>query len=86
MNHPVPRSFTSPTARATGRPWGLQRPVSLSEVLDRVLNKGAVLSGEIVISVAGIDLLYLGINVVVSSVESMRKNGRPAALSHESIH
>jgi hypothetical protein len=55
-------------------------------VLDRVLNKGAVLSGEIVISVAGIDLLYLGINVVVSSVESMRKNGRPAALSHESIH
>ena len=35
--------------------------VVLSEVLDRVLNKGAVLTGEVVISVAGIDLLYLGL-------------------------
>jgi len=54
----------------------------LSEVLDRVLNTGAVLSGEVVISVAGVDLLYLGINVLVGSVETLRGNGRPRERGH----
>lgn len=55
------------------RPRGLERPVSLSEVLERVLNKGAVVAGEVVITVAGIDLLYLGLNVVLTSVETARR-------------
>jgi len=46
------------------------RPVTLSDVLDRVLTKGAVVAGEVVISVAGIDLVYLGLNVVLTSVET----------------
>lgn len=56
----------------TMRPRGFERPASLSEVLDRVLNKGAVVVGEVVISVAGVDLLYLGLNVVLTSVETAR--------------
>jgi len=48
------------------------RRVSLCETLDRVLNKGAVIAGDIIISVADIDLLYLGLNLVVTSVETMR--------------
>ena len=84
MNQVAPRTCSAPMARLAGRPWGLQRPVSLSEVLDRVLNTGAVLSGEIVISVAGIDLLYVGLNVVVGSVETLRDNGRPREHSHAS--
>ncbi len=47
--------------------------MSLCETLDRVLNKGAVVTGDIVISVAGVDLLYLGLNLVVTSVETMRQ-------------
>jgi Gas vesicle protein len=54
------------------RPIGFARPVSLTEVLDRVLNKGAVVAGEVVISVAGIDLLYLGVNIVLTSVATAR--------------
>ena len=50
----------------------LQRPVSLSEVLDRVLAKGAVVTGEVVISVAGVDLIYLGVNVVLTSIDTAR--------------
>lgn len=50
---------------------GLRRQVALCELLDRVLNKGVVLVGEVTISVADIDLLYLGINLVVSSVETL---------------
>lgn len=48
-----------------------ERQVSLCELLDRVLNKGAVLTGEIVISVADIELLYVGINLLISSVETL---------------
>lgn len=60
------------------------RKVSLCEVLDRVLNKGAVIAGDLVISVAGIDLLYVGLNVIVSSVETMRVRGAPGAQSAQS--
>ena len=54
--------------------------VSICEVLDRVLNKGVVVAGEITISVAGVDLVYLGLQVVLTSVETARRlqNGQPA--------
>jgi hypothetical protein len=44
--------------------------LSLCETLDRVLNKGVVVVGEVVISVANIDLIYLGLQVLLSSVET----------------
>ncbi len=54
--------------------------VTLVEVLDRVLDKGAVVVGDIVISVADIDLVYIGLKVLVSSVETMeRLRGAPFA-------
>ena len=49
----------------------LEREVSLCELLDRVLNKGVVLTGEIVIAVADIELLYVSLSLVVSSVETL---------------
>jgi hypothetical protein len=51
--------------------------VSLCEALDRVLNKGAVLTGEVTISVAGIDLIYLALQVVLSSIETAREAMHP---------
>jgi hypothetical protein len=56
--------------------------VSICEVLDRVLNKGVVVAGEVTISVADVDLLYLGLNLVLTSVETAREvvgNGCAAA-------
>jgi gas vesicle structural protein len=44
--------------------------VSLLETLDHVLNRGLVIAGEITIAVADIDLVFLGLNVLVSSVET----------------
>jgi len=44
--------------------------LSLLETLDHVLNRGLVITGEITISVADIDLIYLGLNVLLSSVET----------------
>jgi len=49
------------------------KEVTLLEVLDRVLNKGVVISGDVVISVADVDLIYLGLKVLLSSVETMEK-------------
>jgi hypothetical protein len=50
--------------------------VSLLETLDHVLNRGLVIAGEITISVANIDLIFVGLNVLVSSVET----------AHEVLH
>ena len=47
--------------------------MSLLELADRLLNRGVVLTGEATISVAGIDLIYLGLNVVLTSVENLHK-------------
>ena len=66
-----------PPALRVARPRGLERSVSLSEVLDRVLTKGVVVAGEIVITVAGIDLVYLGLNLILSSVETGRRCKMP---------
>jgi len=44
--------------------------LSLLETLDHVLNRGLVIAGEITISVADIDLVFVGLNVLVSSVET----------------
>jgi hypothetical protein len=48
------------------------KDVSLCEALDRILNKGAVLFGEVMISVADIDLVYLGLQVILASMETAR--------------
>ena len=49
------------------------KDVTLLEILDRVLDKGVIISGDMVISVADVDLVYLGLKVLLSSVETMEK-------------
>ena len=44
----------------------------MCELLDRVLNTGVVATGDIVISVAGIDLIYLNLQLLLTSVETAR--------------
>lgn len=62
------------TLRSLDPPRALSAPdrASLCEVLDRVLNKGVVIVGEITISVADVDLIYLGLQVVLTSIEKAR--------------
>jgi gas vesicle structural protein len=50
-----------------------EQEVSLLEILDHVLNSGVVIQGSIVISLAGVDLVYVGLNVVLTSVETALK-------------
>jgi hypothetical protein len=49
---------------------GENQQVSLLEILDHVVNNGVVIQGSIVISLAGVDLIYVGLNVVLTAVET----------------
>jgi len=48
--------------------------VSLLEVLDHVINSGVVIHGSLVISLAGVDLVYVGLNVIITSIETALRN------------
>jgi hypothetical protein len=47
------------------------------ELADRLLNRGVVLVGEATISVAGVPLIYLGLNVVLTAVENLVEKKPP---------
>ena len=51
----------------------LEQQITLLELVDRVLNKGVVLSGDITLSVAGVDLVYVGLRVLLASVSTMER-------------
>lgn len=70
---------TPPDAVPAGSSFSPDDELSLAEIVNRVLDKGAVISGEVVISVGGVDLIYLGLKVLLSSVESMRGRIDPGA-------
>ncbi len=58
-------------------PEGTERDLVLLDLLDRALDKGVVLYGELVLSVADIDLVYVGVKVLLSSVDALEHRHRP---------
>jgi gas vesicle structural protein len=51
----------------------LQEQVTLLELVDRVLSKGVVLNGDITLAVADVDLVYVGLRVLLSSVATLER-------------
>ncbi|SCL14555.1 gas vesicle protein [Micromonospora inyonensis] len=47
------------------------RPVALVDLLDRVLATGVVVSGDITISIADVDLVYVSLRALISSVGAL---------------
>lgn len=45
------------------------KEVTLFEVLDRILDKGIVIKGDLIISVADVNLIYVGLQAVITSVD-----------------
>jgi len=52
-----------------------ERESCLVEVLDRLLNKGAVLNADIIISVAGIPLIGVTLKAMIAGMETMLEYG-----------
>lgn len=48
---------------------------SLVDAIDLLLNRGALLSGDAMLSLAGVDLVYVGLNLLITSVETMQQRG-----------
>jgi hypothetical protein len=47
---------------------------SLLDILDHVLNAGVIIRGNLVISLAGVDLIYVRLDVILTSVETAFKH------------
>jgi hypothetical protein len=45
--------------------------IPLVDIIDRLLERGVVLAGAATISVAGVDLIELRLNVVLASVDAL---------------
>jgi hypothetical protein len=50
---------------------------SLLEIVDHVLNKGVVVSGELLLGVAGVDLVYLRVTAVLCAADRLLPGERP---------
>ncbi len=65
MKHPKIQTLENITT--SGRP-PIEERVTLIDALDKVLEKGAVLDGEIAIRVADVDLVFIGLKLLITSI------------------
>jgi hypothetical protein len=54
-----------------------QREVALVDLVDRLLAGGVVIGGDITLSIADVDLVYVGLRALVSSVATAEREGVP---------
>ncbi len=47
------------------------KDIALIDILDVILDKGIAIKGDLIISIAGVDLVYLDLRVLISSVEKL---------------
>jgi gas vesicle structural protein len=66
------RRLAAPPRRTVTRPAGS----TLADLVDHVLNKGVVLTGEVVLGVAGIDLVYLRLQAVLAAADRIQGTRR----------
>lgn len=52
-----------------------KKELTVIDLLDRILDKGVVINGDITISIVGVDLLSLKINLVIASLETAKRYG-----------
>ena len=71
MSGDLRTSFASDLDAASKSP---EEQLTLLELLDRVLDKGVVLSGDITLSVADVDLVYVGLRVLLSSIDAAERS------------
>ena len=53
--------------------WSNQE-VALVDLIDRVIGGGVVIAGDVVIGVAGVDLVYLGLRLVLAPAHEVEQS------------
>jgi hypothetical protein len=77
--HPPLKAHSTVTAHPT---VAKEKEIVLIDLLDRILDKGVIIWGDVTISVADVDLIYLGLKVLLVSIdkaEEMRRGGAKEA-------
>ena len=70
--------------RSVSRSVAKEKEVTLLDLLDRILNKGVIIFGDVTLSVADVDLVYLGLKVLLTSVDKAEQmRGLAASLGGE---
>ena len=64
-----------PYGSAVDRPQGGPAPANLADVLERVLDKGIVIVGDIQVRLLDIELLTIKLRLLVASVDRAREMG-----------
>ncbi|MEX0429383.1 gas vesicle protein [Nocardioides sp. DS6] len=54
-----------------------QTRIALVDLVDRLLGSGVVLAGDLVISLAGVDLVQIRLHALIASVRAEMAEGRP---------
>lgn len=47
------------------------KQVTLLEVVEKLLDKGVVISGDLILSCGNVDLVYLNLKLIITSVQTM---------------
>jgi gas vesicle structural protein len=63
------------------------KEMALIDILDVILDKGVAIKGDLVISIAGVDLVYLDLRVLIASVETLvqPQEGNRKTISSEQL-
>jgi len=77
MNDGDPRQAISnrPTASITRPSAGPTQPANLADLLERVLDKGIVIAGDISLSLGTVELLNLKIRLLIASIDKAQEIG-----------
>jgi hypothetical protein len=60
-----------------------QREVALVDLVDRLLAGGVVLGGDITLSIADVDLVYVGLRALITSVGTAEEKGLSLPVTHQ---
>jgi hypothetical protein len=67
---------------ATREDIARQREVALVDLVDRLLAGGVVIGGDITLSIADVDLVYVGLRALITSVATAEEMGMSLPAAH----
>ncbi len=71
----TPRDDFSPVQQASGSPLSSPQSTNLGDILERVLDTGIVIAGDIRVNLLDIELLTIKLRLVVASLETAKEAG-----------
>jgi hypothetical protein len=64
---------------------GRQRELVLVDLLDRLMAGGVVLDGDLTLAIADVDLVYVGLRAIISSVASVEERSLSPPASRRTV-